>query len=69
MPHRLIPILDSVLMTFISIGIFISSLSLIALIPTILATLFWMGKLKREAEKNHNGNIWNYFKYLLKKNS
>lgn len=67
MPERIIPILDSVFMTFASIGLFIMSASLLTIIPTILATLFWCAKIKREVDKNHNGSFIDYLKSILKK--
>jgi hypothetical protein len=67
MPERIMPILDSILMTFISLGIFISSLNLITLIPTFLATLFWCGKIKSIVDSKYNGSFLKYLKSILKK--
>jgi hypothetical protein len=68
MPERILPILDLIFMTFVTIGLFVMSLSLLTLLPTILATLFWFGKIKREVDKNHNGKFIDYLKSIVKKN-
>ena len=69
MPERLIPILDSILMTFVSIGLFVMSAGLLTIIPTILATLFWCGKIKKEVDTKHDGSFIKYLKAIVKKNS
>ena len=68
MPERILPIIDSIFMTLVSLGLFITTISFLTAIPTLLASLFWMGKLKKIAEKEHGGSIFKYIMYLLKKN-
>ena len=68
MPERILPILDAIFMTVVSWGLFAIWMSLLTTIPPILASLYWMGKIKNVANKNHGGSVIKYLMYLVKKN-
>ena len=68
MPDRIIPIIDSIVMTVISLALMISFLSIITVIPTVLAILYWVTKFKQMIQKNHNGSLLQWLKWLVKKN-
>ena len=68
MPDRLIPFLDSIVMTVISFALTISFLSIIAALPTLLAILFWLTKFKQMIQKSHKGVFTDWLKWLVKKN-
>lgn len=53
---------------FISIVLMTSWVSLMGLIPTILATLYWIPKIKGQVRNYHNGSYKSWFKSFLKKN-
>jgi hypothetical protein len=68
MPYRLIPIFDSIVMTIVSFALMITFLSVLTVIPTLLAILYWMTKFKQQIQKNHNGSLLQWLKWLVKKN-
>lgn len=68
MPQRLIPILDSIAMTFFTVFFAIASFSFITVIGGVLAIIWWVSKIKRDVEKYHNASLWNWVKWFLKKN-
>ena len=68
MPDRIIPIFDSILMSFYSIALIIASFNIITLIPVLFAVIWWASKFKRDIEKHHNGSIKSWLKWLVKKN-
>lgn len=74
MPHR-IEIINNALamigLTACNLLILTTWFSWFTAIPVILSTLYWIGKIKRDVQVNHNGSFKEYFKYLigyLKKN-
>ena len=68
MIYKLIPLLDSVFMTLISIGLFIGYISFLTAIPIVLSTVYWIVKIKKTIEKDHNNSFKEFLKYLIKKN-
>lgn len=77
MPERIIPFIDvlitglmtlfSYLTGFFSILLISSWTSFFGLVPTLLATLYWLPKLKKQIKTNHNGKILDWLKSFIKK--
>lgn len=68
MPERLIPILDSILMSLFTAFFAIASFSTVTVIGGVLAIIWWSGKIKRDIEKYHQGSICKWLKWFVKKN-
>lgn len=78
MPDKYITLLDFMitgLVTIVSyttgvlsIVLMTSWLSLLGLIPTILASLYWIPRLKKDIKTYYNGSFWNWLKSIVKKN-
>ena len=67
MPHRFVPVMDSILMTIFPIFLLVTSFGFISVISAILSLLWWVTKFKRDIEKYHNNSIKEWFKWLVKK--
>jgi 4-hydroxybenzoate polyprenyltransferase len=78
MPEKIIAILDmfimglmtfiSYILGFLSIILMASWTSILGVIPTILATLYWLPKIKRQINDYHNGSFFGWLKSFVKKN-
>ena len=68
MPERIIPILDSIAMTLFTVFFAVAFSSIVTITGGVLAILWWATKIKRDVEKYHNGNIWTFVKWIVKKN-
>jgi hypothetical protein len=68
MIDKFVPLLDSIFMTVISIGLFITYISFLTAIPIILSTIYWISKLKKTIQKDHDGKFSVWLKWLVKKN-
>jgi len=67
MPQRLIPYALDLFMSAFTLTIFIASMSVLSLIVGLLSGIFWVSRIKGLVEKHHNGNILDWFKWLVKK--
>ena len=68
MPDRIIPYALDLTMSAFTLTIFLSSMSVLSLIVGLLSGVFWISRIKGLVEKHHKGNIWDWFKWLVKKN-
>ena len=68
MPHRLAPIFDAVVMTFVSFFLLITWTTIISVIPSVLAILYWMQRIRKQIQKEHNGSFKSWLKAFVKKN-
>lgn len=60
-------IIESVFLLGINLIILLTWISIVSVIPIVLSSLWSLGRLKRDIDKYHNGNITQYFKDLVKR--
>lgn len=68
MPQRLIPIIDAIFFSAISLVMVFASINIISIIVGLLTGVYWVGKIKRDIEKYHEGSIRSWLKWIVKKN-
>jgi len=67
MPQRLIPYALDLFMSIFTLTVFIASMSVLSLVVGLLSGIFWVSRVKDLIEKNHDGNILNWMKWLISK--
>ena len=67
MPERLIPYVLDLFMSIFTLTVFIASMSVLSLVVGLLSGIFWVSRVKDLIEKNHEGNILNWMKWLISK--
>lgn len=54
-------------MTFFTIALLFVASGILEAIGLILMVAFWIGRNKKQIERDHEGSIWKYIKYLFSK--
>lgn len=70
MPERITIIwnfIEVVALTVINLFLFLTWMSFFTGFSIFISTIYGLGRLKRDIEKYHKGNIVEYFKYLIGK--
>jgi hypothetical protein len=67
MPHRILPILDSIVMSIFTWSIVLASFNAFSILAGLFASLWWISKIKRDIEKNHDGDVSEWVKWIVKK--
>ena len=67
MPERIIPLIDLIVTGIISGALLITSFGAISILVATLNGLYIATRLKSYIEKNHDGSIKKWVKYLMNK--
>ena len=68
MPERFITILDLFITGFLSTFALMFSFTIIPVIVAILNGIYIVSRIKRDADRYHNGSFWKLLAFILKKN-
>lgn len=69
MPERIISNLDLIATVFMSSFALMFSFTIIPILVAVLNGILIISRVKRDVEKYNKGNLWHWFKDVLKKNT
>ena len=68
MPHRFLPMLDAITMTIVSLVLPIVWTTVLSFIPSVLAILYWVQRIRKQINKDFNGSFKQWMRAFVKKN-